>query len=270
MWEALDRALRRPALYQPSDCAFWEDEHISKGMLEAHLNPDWEAASRKHAFIDKSAVWIAGQAPADRYPRLLDLGCGPGLYTVRFAAMGYHTAGLDLSPRSIAWAKAHDGRTQYRCGNYLQWQEQDAYDLITLIYCDYGALSTENRAALLRATRRALRPGGRLVLDAFTPLEKANLDTTRRWEVCDGGFWDAGHHLVMSENLRYSDRVTAQHVVVVAQEQVRCYCIWDTTFEQQELQAELENAGFTRFIWADDVAGSPYTGRNNTLCVVAE
>jgi len=35
--------LRKPTLWQRSCEPFWDDEHISKGMLEAHLNPDWDA-----------------------------------------------------------------------------------------------------------------------------------------------------------------------------------------------------------------------------------
>ncbi|MDR1203930.1 MAG: hypothetical protein LBL26_00400 [Peptococcaceae bacterium] len=47
MIDRLFRLLRKPALWQRSAEPFWNDGHISKGMLEAHLNPDWDAASRK-------------------------------------------------------------------------------------------------------------------------------------------------------------------------------------------------------------------------------
>ena len=53
MIDQLFRLLQKPVLWQRSAEPFWDDEHISKGMLEAHLNPDWEAASRKHSFIDR-------------------------------------------------------------------------------------------------------------------------------------------------------------------------------------------------------------------------
>lgn len=33
--------------------AFWDDEHILKKMFEAHLNPDLEAASCRHSYIDR-------------------------------------------------------------------------------------------------------------------------------------------------------------------------------------------------------------------------
>jgi hypothetical protein len=57
--------LQKPALWQRSYELIWDDEHISKGMLEAHLNPNWDAASRKHSYIDRSAKWLESIIPSD-------------------------------------------------------------------------------------------------------------------------------------------------------------------------------------------------------------
>ena len=70
--------LQKPALWQRSSELFWDDEHISKGMLEAHLNPDWDAASRKHHYIDRSVEWLKSIIPTGS--KILDLGCGLRTY----------------------------------------------------------------------------------------------------------------------------------------------------------------------------------------------
>ena len=80
MFNTLRNYLVKPELYTPSTCPFWDEEHISKGMLEAHLNPELNAATRKHDFVDKSVNWIASIAPPVQFKNLLDLGCGPGIY----------------------------------------------------------------------------------------------------------------------------------------------------------------------------------------------
>ena len=85
----LNKYLKKPHLYAPSTGEFWNDEHISKEMLAAHLNPDLEAATRKHEFLDHSVEWITKIAPPSQYKSLLDLGCGPGLYAERFNKAGY-------------------------------------------------------------------------------------------------------------------------------------------------------------------------------------
>ena len=79
--------LKKPDLWQRSPAPFWDDGHISKGMLEAHLNPELDAASRPLATIDRSVKWLTSMIPAGG--EILDLGCGPGLYTKRLSAAGY-------------------------------------------------------------------------------------------------------------------------------------------------------------------------------------
>jgi len=109
MFRNIQKYITRPERYAPSTNAFWDDEHISKGMLEAHLNLNWEAASRKHEFIDKSVAWITSVAPPSRYRYLLDLGCGPGLYAERFSNAGYSVTGIDFAKRSIRYATEQTG-----------------------------------------------------------------------------------------------------------------------------------------------------------------
>ena len=78
MLQKIKPYLTRPRLYEKSSAPFWDDPHISRGMLQAHLNPDLESATRTLAFVQKSVDWISDTVPAAEYPRLLDLGCGPG------------------------------------------------------------------------------------------------------------------------------------------------------------------------------------------------
>ena len=84
----------RPALDAPSTGAFWDDEHISTHMMEAHLNPHVDSASRNHTFVKKSAKWIASAIPPAQNRSLLDLGCGPGLYAEWFHQLGLRLPGL--------------------------------------------------------------------------------------------------------------------------------------------------------------------------------
>ena len=138
-------SLRENSMYN----TLWDDDHISKGMLEAHLNPDWDAATRNHAFLDKSVKWISEIAPPSRFKKLLDLGCGPGLYAERFVKTGYSVTGIDFSKRSIEYAKeqtkCNGSGIEYHYQNYLSLDYTEEFDLVTLIYCDYAALSVSDR-----------------------------------------------------------------------------------------------------------------------------
>jgi len=72
---------------------------------------------------------------------ILHLNCGPGLYTSRFAKTGAKVTGVDFSHNSLE------------------------YDLITMIMCDYTALSPMQRKKLLGIFCRILKPGGSIILD---------------------------------------------------------------------------------------------------------
>lgn len=158
--------LQKPTLWQRSLENFWDDEHISKGLLEAHLNPDSDAASRNHSFIEGSAQWLFSIIPAGS--KILDLGCGPGLYAKRLSDAGFDVTGIDFSKRSINYAKENDRKSKYIYQNYLELDYSEAFDAVILIYCDYAALTMEERKTLLAKVYRALKPGGLFIFDVFT------------------------------------------------------------------------------------------------------
>ena len=86
--------LKKPPLYTKTQIPFWDDEHISSQMLKAHLAPDFEGASRKLQFIEKSVRWIEELVPATSYHQLIDFGCGPGIYAEKFTQAGYKVTGI--------------------------------------------------------------------------------------------------------------------------------------------------------------------------------
>ena len=49
-------SLRKPPIYTKSMVEFWNDEYISEQMLKAHLDPEFDGASRKSDFIEKSVA----------------------------------------------------------------------------------------------------------------------------------------------------------------------------------------------------------------------
>ena len=60
LFTQLENAIRKPRPFEYyTSPVLWNDPHISKGMLEAHLNPDHDAASYRREFIDKASEWIA-------------------------------------------------------------------------------------------------------------------------------------------------------------------------------------------------------------------
>jgi len=262
---------RRPSLYESSTSKFWNDEHISKSMLEAHLNPELEAATRKLDFVKKSAEWIADIADPAKRPRLLDLGCGPGIYADLFAQKGFGVTGIDLSPRSIEYARKNtDHSIEYICQNYLDLAYAQTFDAVTLIYCDFGVLCAADRKALLKKIVSALKDDGLFIVDVCSSAQFEGWDENHTWSFCSGGFWSAEPHACLCSFYRYDDcRTYDQQYVIIEKEAVRCFNIWNHAFTPDELRADMTDAGFKSVQLFGSVAGDKYSDQSAAICAVA-
>ena len=275
MYKHMIQFLDRPDLYQKTEAAFWDDEHISGEMLKAHLAPDFEGASRKLEFIQRSAAWIGEIMPPAKYPRILDVGCGPGLYTERFAKMGYGTTGMDLSRRSVQYARdsaASQGLDiTYYCQNYLAMELEETFDAAVMIYCDYGVLPDHERRTLLRNLYNHLRPGGKVLLDVLSMESYRRFEELQTWETCPkGGFWKKEGYIALTGKYRCTDHVTLEQVTVIGERETKAYCLWNTYFTKEMLVREAGEAGFGVCGVLGDVAGSPCREDGPTIAILIE
>jgi SAM-dependent methyltransferase len=227
-----------------------------------------EAASRKHSDIDRSVTWLKSIIPAGS--KILDLGCGPGLYTKRLSDAGYDVTGMDYSKRSIAYAKEHDIRTEYIYRNYLEMNYSEAFDVITLIYCDYAALTPDERKVLLAKIHHALRPNGLFIFDVSTERIFYGKGDNTSWSYHEnGGFWNSKPHLCLEAEYYFENKtVKVNKYIIITENGLYEYLIWDTVFTRQTLLNEVTPFGFETYNIYDDVFGSPFTGEADTICLV--
>lgn len=262
---------RRPILYEPSTSKFWDDKHISISMLEAHLNPELESATRKHDYVKRSAEWIANIADPIKHPRLLDLGCGPGIYANLFSQHGYQVTGIDLSPGSIEYAKQNtDHRINYLCRNYLDIEYEDDFDVVTLIYCDFGVLNPAARKTLLRKNYNALSDNGLFIFDVCSSAQYEGWEEKHTWSYSNGGFWSAEPYACLYSFYRYDEcRTYDEQYIIIEEDTVRCYNIWNHAFTPDELREDLSAAGFKDTRLFGSITGDEYTEQSVAICVVA-
>lgn len=261
--------LKKPELWQKTDEPFWNDEHISKKMLAAHLDAGTDAASRKPEMIERSAKWLAANFPASG--RILDLGCGPGLYTKKWSEMGFKVTGMDFSWRSIEYAKEHDEETEYVFKNYLELDYENEFDVATMIYCDYTALVPSDRKTLLQRIFRALKPNGLFIFDVFTEENNKNAVESKSWEYNEyGGFWSPEPHSCVEAVYFYENKtVCVNQYVIFTAEETKEYLIWDSAMNKQSAEKELSENGFALKDVYDDTSGKAYSGKAETMCVIA-
>ncbi|MBS4538949.1 class I SAM-dependent methyltransferase [Clostridium sp. D2Q-11] len=272
MLNGLFKYLKKPELYASNTCKFWDDEHISKGMLEAHLNPQWDAASRKNDFILESVEWISNIVPSSKYKTLLDLGCGPGLYAERFFEKGYQVTGIDFAKRSINYAKERNQDINYLYKNYLDINYKNEFDLVTLIYCDYGVLSSDNREILLKKIYDSLKKGGKFIFDVFTIKEFEDKKENNTWYVSEkGGYWKPDRHICLESHFIYEDDIRLdQYTIIDKFGKVDIIRNWFKGYTKSTIIAEIKKAGFSKIELYSDVTGKPYCEEPKTMCIVVE
>jgi SAM-dependent methyltransferase len=270
--DALVAATARPAPFQPSDAPFWDDPYISGELLAAHLDPTHDAASRRPADIDRTVAHLAASGLARPGTRVLDLGCGPGLYAQRLAALGCAVTGVDLSERSLAHARraaAGAGLAiEYRRQDFRTLDEPGRFDLVLQAYGELSTFADDVRDDLLRRARAALAPGGSLVLDVSTPVQGA-ADDGDAWERADGGLWRPGPHLVLARTHRYDDDVRCRQYTVLTDDDVTTYRMWFHDYVPGTLTPVLAAAGLRIEATGSSLAGDPWRDDAPWLAVLA-
>ena len=266
--------LVKPELDAYGNNCIWTDEHISKGMLESHLDPDTDGASKKPEFMNQSVDWISSIAPPEKYKFVVDLGCGPGLYAKRFCDKGYSVTGVDFSERSINYAKANAAKNgseiNYILQNYLTIEYENTFDIAVIISHDFCVLSKINRELLLRKIYKALRAGGKFIFDVTTVKNFSDKES-RVWDYHPNGcFISEKPHICLTSNYYYNeDDTTVTQSIVIADNQYDCFNIWHHHFTEEKLVAELRNVGFTDNKLYSDVTGKIYANDGDTIAVVA-
>lgn len=149
----------------------WDDPAFSERMLSLHLSQEHDWASRRFALVDQHVDWIEDTL-LPKQARILDLGCGPGLYTQRLASRGHRCRGLDIGPASIRYAREQAEEAglaiDYELQDVRGAQFGESLDLVMMLFGEFNLFSPEDAQALVRRACQALRPGGHLLIEGHT------------------------------------------------------------------------------------------------------
>jgi len=240
--------------------AFFDDEYLRIYLHE--FTP--ERTEQEVDFIETALAPAPGDA-------VLDLGCGSGRHAIRMAKRGYRVTGVDFNPRYLELAAAE----ARRAGVTVEWAARDMraldfagrFDHVYSFFTSFGYYAGEDNEGVLERIARALRPGGRLLLDVMNRDWLLARPQPRTWSQREDGA------LVMEEislDLRTS-RVTSRLTMIdpdkgagpVKQFDLRAYTCG-------ELTALLRRAGMrVREVWGG-ADRSEYSAESRRLILLAE
>ena len=252
----------------------WRDAHIAQKMLSFHLNPEINSASRSFDFINESVSWMVDEFKLGEESKVIDLGCGPGLYTYRFKQKGVgKVVGVDFSESSIAYAReqAHKAGLdiKYQLANYLHYEDEDKFDLVTLVMCDFCALSPSQRSHLLEKIKGMLKPNGAIALDVFTDYRfkglRENIVLQKDYM---SGFWSSNDYWCIHTSHVYIDEQVwlDKYVIIESGGQWEVYN-WLQHFTRETLKNEIESKGLSIDGFYKDLCGN-LIGDSDEMAVI--
>jgi SAM-dependent methyltransferase len=129
----------------------------------------------EHKPLDRD---LLDRLAADAHTRgpICDMGCGPGHVARYLHERGAQVLGIDLSPRMIELARQMTPGVEFRLGNMLALDVDDAAWAGIVAFYSIIHIPRDNVVGALRELRRALKPGGLLLLAFHIGQEIRHLD----------------------------------------------------------------------------------------------
>ena len=240
--------------------AFFDDDYLR--IYRPQFQTEQTAAETR--FIADALGVAAGAS-------VLDLACGFGRHAIGMAQLGYRVTGLDFNASYLAIAAADAAAA----GVGVTWVKGDmralgvtaAYDAVYSYFTSFGYFEDDDNERVLAEVSRALRPGGRFLLEMANRDHLLTHPEQRTWTQREDGA------LLMEEtdlDLVTSRVVTRQLLIDPAggTQVTKQYTL--RTYTCAELTALMRRHGLAVIAVSGGADGSPYGPASRRLAMVAE
>ena len=254
----------------------WTDNHISKKMLESDLNEDIEVSIQNREFINHSVDWIVTHFGIEKNRRVADFGCGMGTYATQLAEKGADVTGIDFSETFIQHAKEVAKQKEmdinYVLQDSLEFETEERFDLITLLLCDFCALSPSQRKTMLKKFYKFLKPDGSVLIDvyslnAFNQREEAETYEHSRLN----GFWSPENYYCFQNMFKYDEeKVVLDKYTIIEEKRTRVVYNWLQYYNMDSLRKEFEENDFEVEGFYADVTGTTISPESLEIVIVAK
>lgn len=265
----------KPKLFEYTGEEFWNDPHISKQMLEVHINPNIDAASRNANAIKQTVDHLFDQGIIKKGMKVLDLGCGPGLYSQMIQSKGAKVVGIDCSENSIRYAKDQNNilnlGIEYYQMDFFDMPFVDEFDVVLQIYGEVNTFSPYNRDRLFGLIRRALKKDGIFAFDVTTRASRDLKSHKKDWYAAEKGFWSKGEHIVLEQSFDYpEDSAWLDQYIIINSSNTKVIRNWFLDYDLDMIKNVISNNGFTLLKHWKDLAGGIYTKESKWIGLVTQ
>ncbi|BCS89653.1 methyltransferase domain-containing protein [Pseudodesulfovibrio sediminis] len=241
------------SLWQGEHKIPWNDPAFSARILAEHLSQEHHLASRKRTFIEAQASWIRSRFLNSGPAAILDLGCGPGLYSRLLADQRHQYLGIDFSPASIEYATQEYGTSDqcvFRLGNVVETDFGGPFDVIMMVYGELNVFAPSQCRQILAKAHAALALGGTLLIEhQCLHAVKGVGEAPNSWTRAEsGGLFADEPYVCLTENHWFEEEAVALqcfHVLTSGQDKPVSYRSTTKAWSDEEMTALLIESGFS-------------------------
>ena len=277
---SIQHIIQRPQPPQPwaeGDNIPWNDPDFSRRMLTEHLSQEHDLASRRTEIIDKQVNWIHKNLLNEQPTRILDLGCGPGLYIQRLTALGHQCRGINYSPASIDYAKQQANDLGLDCdyviGDLRTTDFSSGFGLAMLIFGEFNVFKKSDIEVILQKIHTSLNNGGLLLLEAHTFATIENMGRAESsWSSSDSGLFSEKPHLCLTENAwqEQSHCATRRYFIIdAATGNVTRYAQTFQAYTEKEYESLLTVFGFEQIEFFESFGSADNTFSKDLIVITA-
>lgn len=200
---------------------------------------------------------------------VLDMACGPGRHSLELARRGYQVTGIDRTKAFIIEARrraeAEDLPVTFIEGDMRSYKSVESFDAALNMYTAFGYFSdqTENAAALSNLAR-ALKPGGRLLIDLAGKEIIARIFQARDWTEIDDVL------LLQERTIKQNWSYLEDRWIKLEEGRRTEFHLGHYLYSAAELTSMLLENGFQHVQIFGSLAGAPYDQSAQRLVALAE
>lgn len=216
---------------------------------------------------DRQATVIAKLLDLQPGQRVLDCPCGRGRIANRLADRGAKVTGIDVTPHFLEVARQSKSGVDYRLGDMRELDFEAGFDAVINVFTSFGYFDDAVNKDVLRRFRRALKPGGKLLIEHQNAHRMVGLITAA------GGssdhFQRQGDDFLVDRTTYDAARgCTTTERTSIRGGRVRSYRFFTRLFTPSELTGWLTDAGFVR-VDVYDQEGNLFSPTARRMTVVA-
>ena len=239
----------------------WNDPEFSERMLEYHLAQEHDLASRRFAVIDRHVDWI--HKKLGKLSKILDLACGPGLYSNRLSKFGHSCRGIDFGPASIRYARElalkDDVEVDYVLEDIRTADYEQDNDAVLFIYGEFNVFKPADIKHVLKKAYDSLREGGVFIAEPNRYETVKRIGTSpASWYSSEGGLFSPKPHLCLMENFWDPEKnvaTTRYYIINAETNEVTLHASSMVAYTRLDLEKLLGEIGFKEIAFHESLSG---------------